>query len=79
MRLRKCSLRKMMRDGHVDDQIKRQVLQLLKPIATNDFGYETNGDLKETVLFLFFYVGKIRLKQLLTTVKPVSLSDLPYW
>ena len=53
MRLRKCSLRKMMTDGLVNDQIKRQVLQKLKPIVTGDLGAYMNGDLKETVLCLF--------------------------
>ena len=52
MRLRKCSLRKMMRDGLANDQVKRQVLQTLKPIAINTSGIYMNGDLKETVLYL---------------------------
>ena len=51
MRLRKCSLRKMMRDGLVNDQIKRQVLQQLKPFVTLN-KTETNGDLKDVVLCL---------------------------
>ena len=42
----------MMRDGLVNDQIKRQVLEALKPVVTKDSQYYTNGDLKETVLFL---------------------------
>ena len=50
MRLRKGSLRKMMRDRLVNDQIKRQVLEALKPVVTN---VSKNGDLKETV---FSYV-----------------------
>ena len=39
MRLRKCSLRKMMKDGLVNDQVKRQVLESLKPYVTRDSGY----------------------------------------
>ena len=49
MRLRKCSLRKMMSDGLVNDQIKRQVLESLRPIATNehfDANSFSNGDLR---------------------------------
>ena len=43
----------MMRDGLVNDPIKRHVLQALKPIVTNQKGISMNGDLKGTVLYLF--------------------------
>ena len=44
LRLRKCSLRKMMRDELVNDQIKRQVLEGLRPIMTQRYGEDSNGD-----------------------------------
>ena len=69
MRLRKCSLRKMIKDGLVNDQIKRQVLQTLKPIVTNDAFQGSNGDLKETVLFLIlrrkFSLNNLQLNELI--------------
>ena len=42
----------MMKDGLVNDQIKRQVLESLKPVVINSCGFNINGDLKETVPFL---------------------------
>ena len=41
----------MMRDGHVNEQIKREVLQQLKQVVTS-FHPNSNGDLKEKVLDL---------------------------
>ena len=52
MKLRRCSLRKMMNEGLVNDEIRRQVLEGLKQIVTyegSNFSYYTNGDLKERV------------------------------
>ena len=33
--------------GLVNDEIKKQVLEGLKSIATNDYANEVNGDIKE--------------------------------
>ena len=51
LKLRKSSLRKMINDprGLVNDQIKKQVLEGLKTIATRDSTLYTNGDLKDSV------------------------------
>ena len=49
MKLRKSSLRKMMNQRLVNDQIKRQVLEGLKQIVIQDNSYRANGDLKEQV------------------------------
>ena len=42
----------MIQDGLVNDDIKRQVLRGLEPVAVNYRGITNNGDLKETV-FVF--------------------------
>ena len=47
LKLRKSSLRKMIKAGLVDDTIKRQVLEGLKTIVTNDNADDSNGDIKE--------------------------------
>ena len=44
MKLRRCSLRKMMNDGLVDNRIASEVLEGLKEIV---FALSLNGDLKE--------------------------------
>ena len=55
IKLRKSNLRQMMRDELVDDQIKKTVLQGLKPLVVyNADAAYTHGDLKETCHFYFF-------------------------
>ena len=49
MKLRRSNLRKMMNEGLVNDEIRRQILQGLKSIVTRFEKWETNGDLKELV------------------------------
>ena len=45
----------MMRDGLVNDQIKRQVLESLKPVLIEAPIYEDHGDLKKSVLLSILY------------------------
>lgn len=48
MKLRRCSLRKMMNDGLVDEQIKLEVLNKLKEwLSNSNVNNWPNGDLKE--------------------------------
>ena len=49
MKLRTSTLRKMMNEGLVNDQIRRQILEGLKQIVISDNNWLTNGDLKELV------------------------------
>ena len=49
MKLRRSSLRKMMNQGLVNDQVRKQVLEGLKLIVTTGDNFYTNGDLKEQV------------------------------
>ena len=49
MKLRRSNLRKMMKQGLVNDQVKRLVLEGLKQIVFNDDTYMVNGDLKGRV------------------------------
>ena len=64
LRLRKTSLRKMVNDprGLVNDEIKKQVLEGLKPLATFDKPGWVNGDIKKRAQFLVRNAYKIFLK-----------------
>ena len=56
-----------MRNGLVNDQIKRQVLQALKPIATNENSHGndiSHGDLKEAIFYLILCKTKLMSKKL---------------
>ena len=56
MKLRKCSLRQMMRTGFVSDRIKKKVLRGLKEIVVGDNYNLTHGDLKEPDHFYSIFI-----------------------
>ena len=49
MKLRRSNLRDMMKQGLVNDQVRRQVLEGLKQIVIRGGAWGVNGDLKERV------------------------------
>jgi hypothetical protein len=69
MKLRKSSLREMMRTGLVTDRIKKKVLEGLKPIVVKD-SFDTHGDLKDADHFLIFFHFRFKTNKVTHSLKP---------